>query len=85
MHYINDPNTQAKTYKQVMDVAISNGVDPKRVYIYLAGFGVKGGMARIMYPDQNDYSEPVKMAVIGKNTLVTKAEVCSHCNGLVIS
>lgn len=85
MHYINDPNTQAKTYQYVMDAAIANGVDPKRVYIYLAAFGVKSGLARIMYPDQNSYSDPVKMAIIGNNTLVTKVEVCTHCKGLVIN
>lgn len=85
MHYINDANTQAKTYQELMDVAINNGVEPKRVYIYLAALGVKSGSARVMYPDQNNYGEPVKMAITGKNTLVTKVAVCAHCHGLVVN
>jgi hypothetical protein len=83
MHYINNPNSPAKTYQQVMDAAINNGVDPKRVYIYLASLGVRGELARIFNGSQ--YDKPVKMAITGKNTLVTEVSVCGHCGSLVIN
>lgn len=83
MLYINDPESPAKTYQEVMDAAIANGVEPKRVYIYLAAMGVRGGMARFL--GRTNYSEPVKMAVMGTNTLVTRLEVCEHCGSLVIN
>ncbi len=35
MIYINDPEQAYKTYDEVAQFAVANGVEPKRVYIFL--------------------------------------------------
>lgn len=89
MHYINDENSKVKTYDEVVDVAIKNGIYAKRVYIYLAGLGVHGELGRILDNETMRYSRPIKLAVIndipkGKHYFVTKLEICKECKGLVI-
>lgn len=83
MLYINDPKQTYKTYDEVMQFVISNGVEAKRVYIYLASLGVKSGLVRAISADGVDYLPSVKAAVKG-NQVITKLDVCKHCGSLVI-
>lgn len=83
MLYINDPKQPHYKYDDVVDMAIKAGVDAKRAYIYLAGQGVKGGLARVQSADSLSYMPPQKVAVRG-NKLVTKVTICKSCNSLII-
>lgn len=83
MLYINDPKEPYKTYDEVVGFAIKNGVEPKRVYIYLAALGVRGAKGRVMSESGLDYSPAIKLAV-KDNRLVTNISVCAACKGLTI-
>lgn len=84
MIYINDPNQPYKTYDELVTIATNNGVDRKRVYIYLAALGVKSAPAKVVASDSADYLEPIKIAV--KNgQVVTSVSVCGDCGGLVFN
>jgi hypothetical protein len=83
MLYINDPKQPHYLYDDVVDMAIKNGIKPKSVYIYLAGIGVKGTLARIQSSTSMDYLQPAKVAV-KDNKLVVSVSVCKHCNSLIV-
>lgn len=84
MFYINNPNTKAISYNDLVDLTIQSGIDPKRAYIYLAGLGVRGEPTRIMSSDHERYGRPIKMAVYGKSSFVTSAKICRTCQRLSI-
>lgn len=83
MLYINNSKTPFYYYDQVVEIAIKNGVEAKRAYIYLAAFGVRGVVGRVFNDAKNDYDLPTKLAVVN-NELVKKVRVCKSCKGLVI-
>jgi hypothetical protein len=83
MLYINDPRQKYKTYDEVVEEAVSNGVPAKRAYIYLAAMGVKSVPVRVLSSDGADYLPPVKMAIKNKK-LVSVVKVCGSCKSLVV-
>lgn len=83
MLYLNNPKQPHYLYDDVVDLAIKTGIKPKAVYIYLAGLGIKGGLARIQSETGINYLQPVKLAV-KDNKIVVKVSVCKHCNSLVV-
>lgn len=83
MLYINDPKSPYKTYDEVVDFAIKNGIEPKRVYIYLAALGVKGTLTRVLSSDGMSYLPAFKVAITNRK-MVSKMSVCSKCKGLSI-
>lgn len=87
MLYVNKLETKAKikTYDELVDLVVSSGVEPKRAYIYLAGLGVHGELARLISDSEVDYERPVKVGVTADGHFVTKAEVCGNCGGIKIN
>lgn len=83
MRYINNPKQPYKTYDEVVTTAIDYGIDPKRVYIFLAGLGVKGGLGRVLSSDGQSYLPAVKMAIKG-DKVVSNVSICTKCKGLSI-
>lgn len=83
MLYINDPKQSHITYDDLVETVIANGIKSKRAYIYLAGLGIKGVLARVMSGDNLDYSKPIKLAVVN-DKLVSEVSTCDHCHNLVI-
>lgn len=82
MLYINDPKQKYVTYDDAINIAVQNGVEPKRAYIYLAALGVKSAMARVMSSDFNNYLPAIKIAVTGNGYAITSISVCRNCKGL---
>lgn len=81
MLYINDPKKTFKTYDEVVAFAIGHGVEPKRVYIYLAALGVKSAWLRAIDESGVDYLPAVKAAIKG-GEVVSKVSACKGCGGV---
>lgn len=84
MHYVNNPNTKAMKYTDLVNTIIELGIAPQRAYMYLACLGIKGQLARIKSSDSSGYNPPVKLAARGDDT-IESATLCSHCKGIVIT
>jgi hypothetical protein len=82
MKYINNPNTKIKTYDEIVSITITHGVEPKRVYLYLAMMGVTSTLARIIDSNGGDYLEPTKVA-IKNNQYVIGVRECGECGHLI--
>ena len=81
MIYINNSKQPVVTYDEAVRAVVAGGVEPKRAYVYLMAFGVKGERGRVM--GTLDYSPVVKLAV--KDGKVIKSlSICKTCKGLVV-
>lgn len=84
MQYINEPDSKAKTYKELVDFVIQHGIDPSRAYIYLAGLGIRGDLTRKMQDGFGGYGTPTKMAIKGDTGLINELSVCDKCHSIII-
>ncbi len=85
MRYLNDPNIKAMTYDEVVDIALKSGVPVKRIYIFLAGMGIKGAKTRVLSSNGIDYLPVVNMAINKHGEFVTKFDTCDSCKELVVN
>lgn len=83
MLYINNNEQTYKTYDEAVEIAVGNGVDRKRAYVYLMALGVKSAMARVLSSDGQSYLPAEKVAV-KDGKVVTRLEVCKNCKGLLV-
>lgn len=84
MLYINDPKQTYLEYHKLAQVAIDNGVEPKRIYIYLAALGVKSAMLRAIDSSGVGYLDAVKVAV-KDGKVIASVSICECCKGLVFN
>lgn len=81
MLYIND-QSKYKTYDEVVDATLKTGIDPKRVYIYLASRGVRGLPGRVLDDEGLNYLPVQKLAVQG-GEVIRDLRVCKGCLSIV--
>jgi len=83
MLYINDPDTAAITYNDLVKAVTESGIESQRAYMYLAAIGINGQATRIKLKDGYGYGPIQKMAVRGTE-FITSVSVCSHCDSISI-
>jgi hypothetical protein len=82
MLYINNPDNKYKTYNEIVEATLKTGIDPKKVYMYLAGRGVKGVQGRALSSDGVGYL-PVQKIAVKDDKVIQDYRVCKGCFSIV--